>query len=142
MASIGVYNSNEVSVFVSLIPILEGRAKEGFLSIAPTSDDYTMTEGADGFFVRNAVNSKSYNVTLKLLGASPENAKLAQLRLAGLAAGNGADIGPFMAKNALGEFLLVGDCYIAAPPEVEFGSELGDREWKLVVVEKGSLHGS
>lgn len=142
MASIGVYNSNEVAVFVSLIPILYGRAKEGFLTIAPTSDDYTMAEGADGFFVRNAVNSRSFNVTLKLLGASPENAKLAALRLAGLAAGNGADIGPFMAKNSLGEFLLVGDCYIAAPPEVEFGSELGDREWKLVVVEKGSLHGS
>lgn len=142
MAAIGVYNSKEVSVFVSMIPIDNGRAKEGFLTIAPMSDDYTHTEGADGFFVRNAVNSKAYEVTLKLLGASPDNAKLASLRLAGLAAGNGADIGPFMAKNGLGEFLLVGDCYIAKPPEVEYGAEMADREWKIIVVEKGSLHGS
>ena len=142
MAKIGVYNSNEVKTFVNLIPIKEGRAKEGFLTIAPTSDDYTIGEGADGFVVRNAVNGRTYNVTLKLLAASPDNAKLATLRAAGLAAGNGADIGPFMAKNNLGEFLLVGDCWIQAPPEVEYGTEAGDREWKLIVVEKGALHGS
>lgn len=142
MAKIGVYNSNEVSLFVSMIPIKQGRAKDGFLTIAPTSDDYTTAEGADGFVVRQAVNSRTYTVTIKLLGASPENAKLSALRESGLRAGNGADIGPFMAKNGLGEFLLVGDCWISKPPEVGFGAEMDDREWTLTVVEKVVLHGS
>jgi hypothetical protein len=142
MAKLGIYNAEEVSIFVNLVPIGKGLSREGFLTITKTNPDYTANEGADGWVVRNAQNSKLHTAKIKLLSVSPDNATLSALRLAGLAAGNGADVGPFMAKNNLGEFLLVGDCWIMAPPEVEYGSEAGEREWQIQVVEKTVLYGA
>lgn len=138
MADVKIYNSNEIQILINLVPIKSGRADGAFLKIEFDSDDYSDSVGSDGEVIRNALNDLRATATLILTQKSDSNSVLSTMRLLGLKSGNGADVGPFLAKDNLGKSLFMSDkCWIKKPPTSEFAKEAGTREWPIRI---GSLY--
>lgn len=134
MSRVVEYDSDEVQVIISGLPITDLRA-ETFVTIAQRNDRYTEDEGADGGVVRNSTHSKLYDITLTLLGGSNGNNILSALAIADAAQTNGAGVVSFMIKDGNGSTLYATDkCWIKKLPDAGFGMSREDVAWELVCV--------
>lgn len=136
---VAVFDSEEVTLSVCGIPINDMRVSDEFLTIDAEGDAFEDEAGADGGVTRFATHETRYTVTIKLMGASKDNAKLAALHALDTNSTNGAGIGAFLVKDNNGSSLYASDkCWIAKAPAAGFGKSKGPSEWKFRVVAKPS----
>lgn len=123
------YDAKKVIVTIGGNPIT-GFADGTFLSIVPNADDFTKVAGADGNVARSKSNDKSFRVTLTLMQTSPSNDVLSSLRRADSIANAG--IVPIQVKDLGGTSIFSApECWVARPPDGEFGKELSQRAWMI-----------
>lgn len=110
--------------------IIMGTAPGTFVSVERAVDTFTKQVGSDGSVARARSADKSGSVTLTLMATSPSNDQLSQVAKEDEEFGTG--VGPIMVKDLLGNTLCASQfAWIRKPPTVEFGGEVGDREWAI-----------
>ena len=111
----------------------EGFAADAALSIEPTSDRFTFTEGADGSAARAKTGSKLYTVKISLLQTSASNAFCAAILQADEIDDSGiAGVLPFIFKdkNGLDAFFSPAMSIIKPPPIVR-SNKIENQEWEF-----------
>lgn len=129
------YDSEAVDLIVCDISIADGRDKDEFVTVDQLEDSFGEEQSADGLVVRHNKHPRLFDVTVKLSGASKENAKLMSLHALDVNATNGFGIGAFLLKDRNGSTLCSSDkCWIVKPPSKGFGENVKTCEWKIRVV--------
>ena len=108
---------------------ITGYADDGQIKIEPvTKEKVTSKSGVCGDSTWSENKDERVKITLKLLGNSPSNAFLSKLLVGRLPA-------PVAIENtSSGRYIGGGlDGRVAERPTTEFGKELPDREWVLMV---------
>lgn len=121
------FDPKQVAVTFRGIP-LTGFAPDTFISVERSEDSFSLTVGADGEYGRARSNNKSGTVTLTLLANVPANKLLLSwLHMDEL---HGLGKGPLVVKDLLsGESVFSAEAWITRPPNIEYGNEMGTREW-------------
>lgn len=131
--TVKLYDAAQVTMVFMGILIDSGLAEGEFLSIDQEAADYEMKVGADGQVGRSRTNNLSAAIKLKLMQTSDGNTALGALRIAGLLAKNGADVGPMLVRDRLSgvRMYTAQSCWIAKPPSVVFANQIQMNEWEL-----------
>lgn len=125
-----VYNSsNTIVTIAGAIVLTEGKADGDWVTIDPTQDAYTITEGADGQPVVSKTNGRGYTVTVQLLETSPHNAELATLHA--LSLNVSPQVVPFALAKSDGPTLAFGTCIITREPTLTGSKEVPTKTWTL-----------
>jgi hypothetical protein len=139
MAALKNYNPTDIVMIIAGIPLESGRGDDTFAKGEWTSPRWTTKVGCDGEKVRSKSNDKGMRWTITTLQTSQANALLNALFILDTNAANGAGVGPFMVKDRQGLTLYAGaQCWVAEPPNPEFGKEATTRDW---IVEVASVEG-
>lgn len=110
--------------------ILTGFGPDTFITAERESDAFTDEVGADGEVARARSKDKRGTVTLTLLQTSMSNDVLSAAAAADELGGLGA--GPLLVKDLNGATLVAAEsAWVQKVANVEFGAELGTREWML-----------
>jgi len=121
------YDPKKVIVVVAGVP-MKGFGSGTKVSISKEADDWNLHMGTDGEGTRGRVNDESGTITITLAASSPSNGILTTMREADKIAGAG--VKPVMVKDMLGTTLvLAAQAWILKPPDIEFGTEVGEYEW-------------
>lgn len=111
---------------------LTGFAPGTFITLKRNSDTFTLQVGSDGEVARSASADRSAECEIVLQQTSQSNdilssaAELDELTKLGT--------GAFMLKDAGGTTLVsCPDAWVKKPTDIEFGNELSDRTWVLVL---------
>lgn len=135
MAELATYIPDQVIVTVAGIP-LEGFGENSIIRIEPADDAWKAKVGVDGRVSRSRNNNRMATVTVTLMATSKSNAALTALYNADIISPNGAGIGAFMMTDMQGASLnRAAECWIKRLPTVEYGNEVGEREWQFDVAE-------
>lgn len=130
-----VFDAKNVTVVLADIPIKEGLAADGFLTISPEGDAFGDELGADGEVVRYATHERRYTVELTLMNSSKHHQQLSALHGADVNATGGAGIGAMFVKDNNGASLLAApQCWIQKAPDLTFASERGTSTWTFRAV--------
>lgn len=117
------------------IPIA-GYADGTFVTVERNNDSYTLMVGAGGEAARARSRNSSGKVTFTLLATSPVNDLLSAVWHADELLGVG--VGSVIVKDLQGTTLCVANnAWITKAPKIEFGKEVGTREW---VIEAESIY--
>lgn len=123
------YDPAQVFATFAGIPI-NGFAEGTFISASRDEDTFTKHTGAGGDVARTRNRNKGGKVSFTLMASSPTNDLLSAQAAADELAGTGA--GALLVKDGNGSTVLAApNAWISKPPAVEFGKELGDREWTI-----------
>lgn len=111
----------------------EGFAEGAALSIEPTSDRFTVTEGADGSAARAATGSRLYTVKISLLQTSASNAFCAAIYQADELDDSGiAGVLPFVFKDKNGaDFFMSPRMFITKPASIVRTNKIEPQEWEF-----------
>lgn len=125
-----VYDPGSIVMTLAAQPI-SGFA-DTFVSAEREENAYTKRTGADGEVARVRSRNRSGSVTITLMATSASNDILSAL--ARLDEETGQGVGEFMMKDTLGRTLIAApNAWVAKVAPVEFGKEIGDREWLIEV---------
>jgi len=137
-----IYDSKEVSIVLSGIPIDGGFAEGEFCRIEQTEEDFLMVIGTDGEVTRSKSNNASTKNILILMQSATINAALSALNNLDKSAGNGAGVGPLLIKDRQGVSLYAASkAWISKPPNVSFDKTATSREWEITCADLKRLDG-
>lgn len=123
------YDPAKLSIIIAGFAI-EGFADGTFIVCERNNQSFNAVTGADGEGARAKSNDSSGTITITLLQTSKSNEVLSALALADEVSGDG--VGPFMAKDQLGNTVIAaGSAWVQKPANAEFGREIANREWVL-----------
>ena len=109
---------------------IQGIVKGSFVTVERNEQAYTGYVGADGEGARAKSNDKSSIITIRLMHTSDSNDILMAFAKADEVSNSGSV--PVMVKDNNGRTLCIAEnCWIQKIPSVDFGNEIGEREWKL-----------
>lgn len=126
---LSTYNPAEVYVTFGGFA-LQGFADGSMITVARNEQAFNLYIGSDGEGARSKSNNKSAVITIRLMQTSDSNDILTGFAKADEVANAGSL--PFMVKDNNGRTLLAAEnCWVQKVPDVEFGKEAMEREWKL-----------
>jgi hypothetical protein len=129
-ANLKIYDSDQVSVSFSGIPINSGRADGEFVRIEQVADDFTYKVGVDGQVTRSKTKNRVTKVTLLLMQSSDSNIILSAINTIDVEAANGAGVGAMLIRDMGGTSLFAAaEAWIIKPPDANYGAEASLREW-------------
>ena len=135
MSKLATYSPQEVDVIIGSYKI-EGFSDSSMVSIAPTTPAFSMKVGIDGEHARTRAYDLSATMTLTLLGTSLSNQVLTDLHKADRNAPNGSGVFDVRVVDKAGNDVCeASKAYVMNWPEIEFGSEVTDREWEIMLVD-------
>lgn len=110
--------------------IVSGYADDSFVTISPTGDGVSYTQGCDGEGIRSVSPNNSYTVKLDLLQYSKTNSffqnKFNQDQ------NDGIGTFPLVVKDLSGGLLFSAeDAWVTNPAEREYGAAANTRSWEL-----------
>lgn len=109
---------------------LKGFGEGDAITIAPTSDSFTLTEGVDGTAVLSATGSEAFTIKVKLLHTSLANALMSALWVASKQAG-GLFV-PFLYRdNASVDVFTSPRAMITRPPDLVRSNKPSTQEWSI-----------
>lgn len=142
MASLKIYDANEVTVIVANVPIESGFADGEFVTIEQASADFETVVGTDGEVTRSKTNDRRATITVKLMQSSDSNAVLSALNNLDREEGNGAGVGPLLIRDKQGTSLYTAaKSWIKQPPNVSFDKTATSREWVFECADLKRLDG-
>lgn len=140
--AVATYDPGRVILIWNGIPI-SGFADGTFIEAERSEDAFKLTVGADGTGARTRSRNKSGSVSITLLQSAAVNDSLSAQALLDELTGGGA--GSLLIKDLLGTTLVEADSsWIRKLPKVDFGKDLGERQWvfdceKLSMLAGGAL---
>lgn len=127
------YDPKKVFVFVGGVP-MSGFPDGSFITVDYVEDRFKPTTGCDGGVSRSKSANYSATVKLTLMATSGSNDVLAGFHLRDILANAG--VVDFMMKEANGTTLVhAPESFISKPPSVEYGKDVGSREWSIFLAE-------
>lgn len=144
MAGFKIYDSKEVSIIFSALPISAsgGYADGEFCKIERQTETFLTVEGTDGEVTRSKSNSKLIKVTISLMQSSSGNILLSAIHTLDESAGNGAGVAPILIRDAQGtSTYFAGKAWISKAPDVMFDKTATARVWELMAVEDARVDG-
>lgn len=130
MPQVRTYDPKKISIVIGA-HIVSGYAEDTFASVEPTGDGTQAQSGADGEVARSLSNNMLHRLTLTLQQTSMSNNALSALLALDRASGGGGVV-PLQIIDLRGSTLIAGSqAWIVQNPSVEFGAEVGDREWNI-----------
>ena len=130
MSAVKTYSPDRVKLVVGVHSVT-GYADGTFVSIDPLGDGITSQAGADGEVARVMSADKRVKITLTLQQTSRSNDVLNTLLSIDHLSGGDKPF-PLMLTDLRGTTLVATDAaWIVNRPTVEFGKELGNREWVI-----------
>lgn len=127
MAQVKTYNPKRVIIVYGGVPIT-GYADGTFISVAPSSDRFSKTVGADGEVARSKSNDNTHEVTITLLSTSLSNSYLSGI----LTLDKISDAGALplqIIDLSGGELFFWPQAWIRTPPTADFSKEISERAW-------------
>ena len=138
--SVKIYNPSQVLFLFGLVPI-KGFADGTFIAIE-SPEKFTTKTGADGTTVRAKTNKNVDRVKLTLMYGSDGNDILSAIHTLDVDSPNGAGVSTLAIKDLSGRFLYAApESWIIKPPNIEFATEPGQREWELDAVDAKRFDG-
>lgn len=126
-----VYDADQVTVNFAGI-LMGGFADGEFVTVEPTTDNFTSVVGTDGEVSRSKTRDRRGMVTIKLMQTSSANARLSALAKLDKETPNGAGIGALYINDRQGGSLYeAAEAWIAGEPSVSFDRGATAREWKI-----------
>jgi len=123
-----VYTYSPEDVAFSFGPhLITGWGKDAMIVCERDEDSFTKSVGCDGTVTRTRNANRSGTITITLSASSPSNDVLAGVVMKDELDNSG--ILPALCKDANGTTVCGGKAWIRKPASVEFGKEVGDREW-------------
>lgn len=133
MPQVRTYDAKRVAITIGS-HILGGYGEDTFISMEPNGDGTVSVAGADGEIARSMSNNTLHRITITLQATSPSNDYLSEL-LARDRASGGAGVVPFVLRDLRGTTLVAASqAWVVNSPTVEFGAQVGEREWELDAV--------
>lgn len=127
--SLALYDPSQVIGHINGNPIVDV-APGTFIKVERNSDAITLVVGADGSCARVRSADNSGKVTFTVKASSPTNDVLDAMANNDRATGGG--VGTFDVIDLLGRTKANAPiCWVMKKPAIEFGAELGTREWVL-----------
>jgi hypothetical protein len=133
MADIGVYSAAEVTLSVGGATANASDLGQGdAIKVTPSGPTFKLRKGIGG----GASRARQYphiEITIKVRQTSSYNSILSAILTADRATAGGAGIVPVVLKDRLGTHTLVEvGGFIEGDPEVVYGEEESDLEWKVI----------
>jgi hypothetical protein len=120
--------------------ILTGFAEGTFVTVEREADAYTKVVGSDGEVARVRSRNASGSVTITLMQTSVSNDVLDALAVLDEEANAGS--GPLFIEDLLGNtFIAATAAWIRKRSNIEYGAELGSREWVIDVADLKMVNG-
>lgn len=142
MASLKIYDADQVSCVAFNIPIDSGYADGEFIRIQQTEKSFKSKTGTDGEVTRSKMNQKITVVTITLMQTSDSNAKLSGILNLDEAGQNGAGVGPILVRDRQGTSVFEAQYgWITGPPEVVYDREAEGRAWEIECIRDVRLDG-
>lgn len=133
MSQVRTYDAKRVVITIGSHTVT-GYAEDTFINIEPEGDGTTAVSGADGEVARSLSNNPLNTITLTLQQTSPSNGILSTILTLDKAGGK-LGILPFTVRDLRGNTVFAASqCWVTNFAAIEFGSEIGDREWTLMAV--------
>ena len=133
MPQVRTYDAKRIAIIIGS-HIVSGYAEDTFISMEPSGEGTVSKAGADGEIARSMSNNTLHRVTITLQATSPSNDYLSDL-LARDRASGGAGVVPFSLTDLRGTTLVAASqAWVVNSPTVEYGAEVGEREWELDAV--------
>ncbi|SKB05112.1 phage structural protein [Sporosarcina newyorkensis] len=124
--SVNTYDPLDTNVVVNNT-ILTGFADGTFINVERDEESYTAHVGAKGEVARARNANKMGKITVTLSQDSPSNSILSKMA-------RGKDtFSVSVVDQNFGSTSGGNDCWIEKPPNLEFGKEISEREWIIVV---------
>lgn len=123
------YNPAEVSVIIAG-SLIQGFADGSFIKAERDEPAYSLYMGTDGEGTRAKSNNKSGTITLTLTQSSSSNDILSALAQADELSDGGV-FSVLIKDNSGSSLCEATKSYIEKMPAVEFGREVGSREWVI-----------
>lgn len=139
MAGQSAFSFLELNVSYGGEPITGFAPGSGSIDWVFDKDMVNKKVGPDGEGAFNLIQDRSGTVTLKLLCTAASNDYLASIYVP-LSAGAFVTL-PLLISDTYGNTKLFGNFAIQKCPDVKFGEELEDREWKLVALKMVAVPG-
>lgn len=137
-----IYDSDQVSVSFSLIPLESGRAEDEFAKIEKTSAVFVTVVGTDGQVTRSKTLDERTKVTLTFMQTSKCNAILSAFLNADKLAANGAGVGVLSIRDRQGTSLfLAPEAWIEKEPDVVYRQKAEARAWTFECANPKRLDG-
>ena len=134
MARLAIYDSESVALIIGGI-IISDLTDDPFVTVTKRNDTFADDEGSDGGVIRHNTHSRTYDITVSLLGGSADNQVLAALAVVDATSTNGAGVVPFLLKDNNGATLYTTDsCWIKKPADAVFGMNRPAVAWELSAV--------
>lgn len=120
------YDTEDVNVIVNGT-ILTGFADGTFVSVEQDEERYTPYVGAKGEVSRAKNANKMGKITITLAQDSPSNSYMSRLS-------NSKETFPVsVVDQNFGSTSGGNDCWVEKPSNIEYGKEISEREWVIVV---------
>lgn len=133
MAQVRTFDAKRIVIVIGS-HLVSGYAEDTFISIEPTGDGTQSSAGADGEVARSLSNNPLHRVAITLQQTSESNDYLSELLRRDKASGGGGVV-PFEVRDLRGTTMFAASqAWVVNYPTIEYGSEVGDREWTIDVV--------
>ena len=134
-----VWDASLVAISLGAIDIsgVGGFAEGTFVKYTPDDAWFGVKKGADGSVSRYRIPGSVAKITFTAMQTSPVNDLLMARLLNDHNTPGGAGIGAFQLKDLGGTTLIAAPhAFLEGPPEAEFGVEINDREWTIVLMDQ------
>lgn len=132
MASLKIYDADQITLVFANIPIVSGYADGEFCRIQQTDKSFKSKTGTDGEVTRSKTKQKVTVCTITLMQTSSSNALLSGLLLLDENAQNGAGVGPLLVSDRQGTSIFEAQlAWITGPPETVYNREAEGRAWEI-----------
>lgn len=133
MAQVRTYDPKRVIITIGSHTVT-GYGEDTFVSVEPEGDGTAAIAGADGEVARALNHNPLHTVTITVLQTSPTNDYLSRLLALDRASG-GRGVVPMQIRDLIGTTVIAGSqAWVVNTPSVEYGNEVGEREWELMLV--------
>lgn len=132
---LGTYSPEDVVCIISndnFVHTLSGFTDGTFLSITRVTPGSTLYTGADGTNARTIRDVRNLDITFTLHQSAESNDVLTQLFELDAAARNNSHLFNITIRDNTGRTLISSPtCFIGTSPDVDFATDISDRQWVL-----------
>lgn len=142
MASLKIYDADQISIVAFNIPVISGFNDGEFCRIQQTEKSFKSKTGTDGEVTRSKTKQMITEVTITLMQTSSTNALFSGILTLDELGQNGSGVGPILVNDRQGTSLFEAQfAWITGPPEVVYNREAEGRAWLIECIRDVRIDG-
>lgn len=126
------YNAKLIDVSYGPLAVSSGFTDGGKVSVAMSEDHNTITKGTHDETTFSVMNNSSAEITIPLMAGSAMHREMLSLYTAARLAPSGLILLPLIILDRVNDIkMFAPETAIKKLPDMEYGREVGEREWTL-----------